>query len=136
MSELDFDNISSLLDDVLSDKPIGESVPEEQPATPEEVAVAVAVAEPAETDDILGDFLNDLEDAPGIPDSSIPKGVITHEPVEPDSVEAIEDEMAAIGVDAINQDKEVTQCVTEDVTPEVEVELDPDPVRRHTWGFS
>lgn len=87
MSELDFDDISELLGNVLDDKPI--EVPDDQPATPEEVAVVAEIAQPAEADDILGDFMNDLADE----QASV---IIT--PPEPDSVEAIE--------------AEVTQCVT------------------------
>ncbi len=94
MSDFDAD-IAGLLNDVLDDKPV--VLPEDQPATPEEVTVAVQATAPDETDDILGDFLNEIADEQ--------VAVITTAPTPaPDSPEAIE--------------AEVTQCVSQELSTE------------------
>jgi len=94
MSDFDTD-IASLLNDVLEEKPV--VLPDDQPATPEEVTTVVKATEPDATEDILGDFMNEIADEQ--------VGVITTAPTPaPDSPEAIEEE--------------VTQCVTSELTTE------------------
>jgi len=94
MSDFDSD-IGKLLNDVLDDKPV--VLPEDQPATPEEVTVVVQATEPDETNDILGDFMQEIADEQ--------VGVITTAPTPPpDSPEAIE--------------QEVTQCVSNGLSTE------------------
>lgn len=93
MSDYDID-IAGLLNDVLDDKPI--VLPEDQPATPEEVTVVVKATEPDETDDILGDLQAQIAEE---------ASVITTAPTPaPDSPEAIE--------------LEVTQCVSQELSTE------------------
>lgn len=98
MSDFDID-IAGLLNDVLDEKPI--VLPEDQPATPEEVTTVVKATEPDATDDILGNIMNEIADE--MVDEQL--GVITTAPTPtPDSPEAIEEE--------------VTQCVSNGLSTE------------------
>ena len=127
----DFDDIASLLNDVLDEKPV--EIPE--PETPPKAATVVVEAQTPEGDgDILGEFLNEVATvSEGIPDSSIPSGVITHqstpeapEPAESNEISDVEDMLAEITGDASLPVEgmgeqaeeagasELTQCVTQE----------------------
>jgi len=118
MTDFDFDNIGSLLDDVLNDKPIEDA----KPTAPEPVtkpAVTIETHTPGE-ENILGDFMDDLIE---------PEATVITDP----EVDEVEDMLAdlmgddsipvasvAVGpadFDVVTQTEElsnVTQCVTEE----------------------
>jgi len=130
MPDQDFDDISDLLNDVLEDKP-AEAVAE----PPEEQKTIEVPIQVPESDDILGDFLNEIADetvneVTGIPDSSIPVGVITEtpsapEPAESDAISDVENVIAEttgevpaseITKDVVSSGTEVEATGAEDLT--------------------
>ncbi len=124
MSGSDFDDIKSLLDDVLNDVPVTE---EEVEPTPEVIAESVAaVTTPAsETDDedILGDFLKEMQgDVLASPEALSPA---THSAEDIEAapnltdVETVEAVMAEIGVEPL----EVTQLCNNDEAPVADLTL-------------
>jgi len=109
----DFDDIKSLLDDVLNDKPV--TTPEEVEPTPEVIAESVAAVTPVTPpadEDILGDFLADMkEDVLASPEALSPA---THSAEDIEAapnladVEDVESVLAEIGVEPLELQRVVS----------------------------
>jgi len=123
LSEFDFDNIGSLLNDVLNDKPIEDAKPTApepdklQETTDDMIEPEVTVIIETEIDDVesmladlVGDGVPEVTQRV-IPDSSIPSGVITHE---------------SVIADAENSD--VTPAEVAENTPEISEHVFAEPV--------
>lgn len=110
----DFDDIASLLNDVLDDKPV--KIPEDQPATPEEVTTVAQITAPEATEDALRDFLIEPPEAPAL------------SPPPPDSPEAIEEEVTKVcnspeeADENINSASPISELEQEIVADVVEIE--------------
>ena len=110
MSEFDFDNIGSLLDDVLAGKEVKASdAPVATPPAPEPVVEPVPVATVPDSDDILGEFMDDLVE---------PEATVITSP----EVDSVEDMLEGLMGDEVELEPEVTQCVspTEDELEEAD----------------
>lgn len=116
----DFDDIASLLNDVLEDKPV--VLPEDQPATPEEVTAVAQITAPEVTEDALRDFLIEPPEAPAL------------SPPPPDSPEAIEEEVTKVVSSGLT-----TEQINEGLDLEAEETipfLDGDPQVAHDHAAS